>query len=361
MKNLFIILSALFFFLPLRAEINIVFDDSNMTAEVRSYSGANDIEDLIIPETVTFNGKTYSVTSIGSKAFYDCTGLKSIIIPKTIKRIGDYAFGGCKNLEKVEISDLTAWCKIDFQGYEANPTFYSNSLFLNGEEIIDLKIPDSINNIRSYSFTGLKHLKSVEIPNTIISIGTDAFDRCEELTNIDFPNSLKKISSYAFGQCKSLTCVTFPEFCSYLGAGAFSGCEGLKEINFNTEDFLDLSSGVFYGCKSIEKIFCNSDFPIFCDYSDVFSDVTYKNAVLYVLKKNINFYKNNSPWHLFQNLQALEDYPDVEGVDFILAEGQTVDVYSLNGLLVLRGASQSDLDALRPGIYIIGGKKYVVK
>ena len=114
------------------------------------YSGA-----VTIPASVTYSGETYSVTSIGYRAFYGCSGL-----------------------EKVEISDLEAWCKISFEDAEANPIYYSHNLFLNGQEIKNLIIPETVQELKSYVFYDCDGLTSVVIPNSVTSIGIEAFRYC---------------------------------------------------------------------------------------------------------------------------------------------------------------------------------------
>ena len=72
-----------------------------VTSDV-SYSSLS--EALIIPASVTYNGKTYSVTKIDGYAFRNCTGLTSVTFPSSINEVGGYAFDGCASLTKVNIS-----------------------------------------------------------------------------------------------------------------------------------------------------------------------------------------------------------------------------------------------------------------
>ena len=81
-----------------------------------------------------------SVTSIGYGAFWDCE-FTSINIPSSVKSIADHAFFSCDKLDKVNISDVSTWCSISFEGSSSNPLYYAENLYLNGEKIINLIIP----------------------------------------------------------------------------------------------------------------------------------------------------------------------------------------------------------------------------
>ena len=171
------------------------------TSEEDKYAG-----DIEIPGQVEFNGKDYSVTGISNSAFkgcagltsvtipqgittispdafYGCSNLASINIPSTITTINSNAFLGCSNLSSVYITDLAAWCNINFANFNANPLSYA-SLFLNKKKIVDLEIPNDVTTISNSAFRGLKNILSVKIPGSVISIGKDAFWGCSSLISI---------------------------------------------------------------------------------------------------------------------------------------------------------------------------------
>ena len=171
-----------------------------------------------------------SVTEIGSSAFSGCTGLTSITIPNSVTSIGSFAFEGCTGLKEVNIADLSAWCKIEFDGVYANPLYYATKLKLNGSEITDLVIPNNITKIKDYAFSRCTGLTEVTIGNSVTVIGSNAFYKCTGLTSVTIPNSVTEIGSNAFYKCTGLTSVTIPNSVTEIGSSAFSGCTGLTSI-----------------------------------------------------------------------------------------------------------------------------------
>ncbi|MBR5728744.1 MAG: leucine-rich repeat domain-containing protein, partial [Prevotella sp.] len=158
MKKL--ILSTILLALPLlanayNAEVDGIYynlDSSNKTATVtrkdnnyNSYSGS-----VTIPETFIYEGVEYSVTSIGNRAFYNCSGLTSVTIPNSVTSIGYSAFANCSGLTSLDI-------------------------------------PNSVTSIGEYAFRNCYALTSVTIPNSVTSIGQNAFQNCTGLTSVTIP------------------------------------------------------------------------------------------------------------------------------------------------------------------------------
>ena len=123
----------------------------------------------IIPETVTYNGTTYSVTSImGEGGFYGCRSLKSVTIPNSVTSIGSWAFEYCSSLTSITI-------------------------------------PNSVTYIGTGAFEYCTGLTSVTIGNSVTSIGEEAFHGCSGLTSVTIGNSVTSIGAYAFWDCSGLT------------------------------------------------------------------------------------------------------------------------------------------------------------
>lgn len=99
----------------------------------------------------------------------------------------------------MNISDLAAWCRIDFGSPGANPLCWSTDcLYLNGEKLTDLVIPSQIEQINPYAFISCEALKSVTYHNSLKSIGNAAFQKCSGLTELTVPGSVTNIDEYAF-------------------------------------------------------------------------------------------------------------------------------------------------------------------
>ena len=146
--------------------------------------------DLVISEIVTYNSRTYSVTSIGYSAFNGCSGLTSVTIPNSVTSIGDRAFSGCSGLTSVTIPSSVTSIK-----YRA---FYSCS------GLTSVTIPNSVTNIGGEAFYGCSGLTSVTITNSVTSIGGSAFYNCSGLTSVTIPSSVTDIGNEAFGRVRNV-------------------------------------------------------------------------------------------------------------------------------------------------------------
>ena len=137
-----------------------------------TYSG-----NVVIPETVVYDGVTCEVIGIGEYAFSGCT-LTSLTIPRTVNIIeapnytsGNMATEFAKSIGSLHISDLAAWCRIEFSNAQASPTQFAGTFYLNKTAITDLVIPNGVTAVSSYAFYGAKMLTSVKLPDSVESIG----------------------------------------------------------------------------------------------------------------------------------------------------------------------------------------------
>ena len=221
-----------------RGDANPLYKGANL------YLNGELVTDLVIPD---------SVTSIGNYVFYKCTSLTSIEIPEGVTSIGMEAFYGCTKLKDVYITDLEAWNGISFSNFSSNPMNNGANLYLNGELVTDLVIPDSVTSIGNYAFVGCTSLTSITIPNTVTNIGNCAFRGCTNLTSISIPNSVTNIGDYAFYNCANLTSITIPDCVATIGDFAFGYCENLTSIAI-PDSVISIGDYAFSSCSNLTSV-----------------------------------------------------------------------------------------------------------
>ena len=219
---------------------------ANRTASVTrvSYSGG-----VIIPETIAFDGTTYSVTSIGDGAFANHSGLTSVTIPNSVTSIGNYAFFNCSGLTSVTI-------------------------------------PNSVTTIGEFAFAYCSGLTSVIFNAEKCTKMISAFSDCTNLTSLTIGDKVTIIPNFAFPHCSKLTSVTIPNSVTSIGDSAFNGCSGLTKLVSLAVEPPICGEGAF---EKVDKTTCQ----------------------LLVPQESINKYKTANQWKDFLNILGYNGVDDV--------------------------------------------------
>ena len=204
------------------------------------------VTSIKIPSNVESNGQTYTVTSIGNRAFANCH-ITSVDIPDSVTSIGNYAFSSCSGLTSVTIPD--------------GVTSIGGYAFGGCSSLTEVTIPDSVTAIDSGTFIECTDLTSVDIPDGVTSIGNGAFFRCSGLTSVDIPDSVTTIGEYAFYYCTGLTSVTIPGSVTSIGDRAFWDCDSLKSITFEgtVPENWGYYYSPFYDCDAVQTVYLSDD------------------------------------------------------------------------------------------------------
>lgn len=184
------------------------------------------VTNLVIP-----NG----VTSINNHAFYGCTSLTSVTVPDSVTRINMGAFENCSNLKNIYITDIMAWCNIEFENYysiKPNPLYSAHNLYLNGELVTNLVIPDGVVSVNNYAFYYCTGLTSITIPDSVTSIDNNAFTRCDKLETITFGNGMTKIQSQLFESNSKIKKIYIPKSITIIYNNAFAKANNITDIYY---------------------------------------------------------------------------------------------------------------------------------
>ena len=173
---------------------------------------------------------------LGSRAFYNCSGLTSLSLPSGITSIGWEAFSGCSGLTSLSLP--------------SGITSMGNEAFSGCSGLTSLSLPSGLTSIGYNAFSGCSGLTSLSLPSGLTSIGDEAFSGCSGLTSLSLPSGLTSIGVGAFSGCSGLTSLSLSSGLTSIGDVAFSGCSGLTSIYVYTEKLPNTGSNVFDGCDA---------------------------------------------------------------------------------------------------------------
>lgn len=287
-------------------EINGIYyylgSNSNV-AEVTNVSNFWYSGDIIIPETVTYEGKQYNVTSIGNCAFQNCFDLSSVTIPNSVTSIGALAFSKCTGLTSVTI-------------------------------------PNSVTSIGSCAFQDCSSLASVSIPNSMSTINLSTFYGCKKLTSVTIPYGLTLIDAFAFAS-SGLTSITIPNSVTSICNAAFQWCH-LTSIIIGS-GVTSIEDNVFSINGNLTDVYCMAE-KVPYTFPDAFSGSFSEQTTLHVPEQSLDAYKAASPWNKFKNIVG-----DATGISKI--QNNPVQIHHEDGNLIVEGVE----DGTMVSIYDIKG------
>jgi len=258
------------------------------------------------------------VTTIGTYAFAGQTNITKVIIPKTMKTIGDFAFNNCYNLVEIEFAN---GCVLDTLG---------KNVFNSCKSLKTITLPNGIKNIPEYAFAACESLESIKLPANLQSIDPYAFVWTSSLKSITFPSSLKKIMNYAF-RSSGLETVTIPEGVTQLGIYAFTECHSLTEATLPTT-ITTFGNQVFTDCIALTTVNLPEGLTTLGGYT--FKGCT--NLETVKLPSTLTTFGN----YTFQGCTALQSIEIPEGITYIGAsKSATASSYAFDGCTSLKSVT----------------------
>ena len=290
------------------------FSDDEATVTYHDKSGNSYSGAIVIPESVTYSGKTFRVTSIGHSAFSSCSSLTAVTIPESVTNIDIGAFYGCSGLASIAI-------------------------------------PNRVTTIGNIAFQGCRSLISITLPEGITTIGFGTFLGSSSLTSVIIPDGVTTIGPSAFEGCCSLTSVSISAAVTSIESAAFSGCSSLKSVSIPAE-VANIENAAFFGCSSLTDVYCYATEPpsvktrfegVFVDGYPFDQGFIQEHTTLHVPAGSLEKYRTALRWSDFRDIVALAGTSvggissDVESSDFFDLCGRKLPAKPSRGIYIENG------------------------
>ncbi len=182
------------------------------------------------------------INLIGKSAFQNCKSLKTIILPKSLKRLNDNTFSGCNSLENINLP--------------SSIIYIGKNAFANCSSLAEIQMPDNITTLNESAFKGCSNLSTVGLPQGLKNINMSAFANCIKLKSINIPSNVERIDNNAFSGCIELLDINIPNKVIYIGVRAFENCKKMLKIII-PNNVITIDNNAFLNCDRL-TIYCRT-------------------------------------------------------------------------------------------------------
>ena len=203
----------------------------------------------------------------------DLASLKKLTVGNNITGFEEEYFENCKSLQEVHISNLSAWCRINFEDSLSNPLSRAHKLYMDGSLLTDLAIPSGISSVNPYAFYGGECFTSLSLHDGVTDMGDYAFYGCSGLSSLDLPAGVSTINRFVFAGCSNIEAVTIPVTVKNVYSSAFARCTGIRQVTIDDsqeelvikyyyDPYRDTNAGDLFENSAIEKMYVGRDITL---------------------------------------------------------------------------------------------------